>query len=252
MKLSVTFFLLFISFSGFSQARIIHVLVALCDNEHQGIVPVPKKIGNGKDPANNLYWGCGHGVKTFFKKQPDWKLIRQIKNPSKSILERLVFKHRDSAAYLVADAYDGALIQQTTIDFLNYAAGKDSLVLRIDSVKIKAGGSANLICYVGHNGLMDFTVPTNPFAINKEKREVIMLACGSKNLFYNHIKRTGAYPLVWTTNLMCPEAYTLDTAIDSWLQRDKPETTREKSAQTYHQYLKCGINGARKLLVTGF
>ena len=42
------------------QLRTIHVFVALCDNEHQGIVPVPEKIGNGKDPANNLYWGAGY------------------------------------------------------------------------------------------------------------------------------------------------------------------------------------------------
>jgi hypothetical protein len=27
--------------------RIIHVFVALCDNEHQGIVPVSPKLGNG-------------------------------------------------------------------------------------------------------------------------------------------------------------------------------------------------------------
>jgi hypothetical protein len=33
----------------------VHVLVALCDNEHQGIVPVPKKLGNGSDIAGNLY-----------------------------------------------------------------------------------------------------------------------------------------------------------------------------------------------------
>jgi len=37
------------------QTRVIHILVALCDNENQGIVPVPKAIGNGQDPGNNLY-----------------------------------------------------------------------------------------------------------------------------------------------------------------------------------------------------
>ncbi|HST23582.1 MAG TPA: hypothetical protein VLR90_20895, partial [Blastocatellia bacterium] len=41
---------------GKNSRRVIHVLVALCDNEHQGIVPVPAKIGNGDDPQNNLYW----------------------------------------------------------------------------------------------------------------------------------------------------------------------------------------------------
>jgi hypothetical protein len=49
-----------------AETKIIHVFVALCDNDSQGIVPVPKKIGNGNDPDNNLYWGCGYGVRTFF------------------------------------------------------------------------------------------------------------------------------------------------------------------------------------------
>src|SRR5262245_36762018 len=61
--------------------KLIHVLVALCDNESQGIVPVPARIGNGDDPANNLYWGARFGVKTFFKRASDWKLIAETRNP---------------------------------------------------------------------------------------------------------------------------------------------------------------------------
>lgn len=33
-----------------NKAKIIHVMVALCDNENQGIVPVPAFLGNGEDP----------------------------------------------------------------------------------------------------------------------------------------------------------------------------------------------------------
>lgn len=43
-----------------NQARVIHVLVALCDNENQGIVPVPAFLGNGEDPQKNLYWGAAY------------------------------------------------------------------------------------------------------------------------------------------------------------------------------------------------
>lgn len=57
----------------------IHVLVALCDNKYQGIVPVPAKIGNGQDPDNNLYWGCSYGIRSYFKKSKAWKLVRQKK-----------------------------------------------------------------------------------------------------------------------------------------------------------------------------
>ncbi|RYD88183.1 MAG: hypothetical protein EOP54_27665 [Sphingobacteriales bacterium] len=30
-----------------ADVKVIHVFVALCDNKYQGIVPVPKAIGNG-------------------------------------------------------------------------------------------------------------------------------------------------------------------------------------------------------------
>lgn len=236
----------------FAQKKVVHVIVSLCDNVNQGIVPVPKKIGNGQDPANNLYWGCGFGVKTYITKQPDWKLLTIQKNPSKLILERLIFKHKNSSIYLVADAYDGAQIKQATIDFLNYAAGLSEIQATADSVQIVCGGRSNLICYIGHNGLMDFKLDDYPARANLNKREVIILACASKLFFANYIKKCGAYPLLWTTNLMCPEAYTLDTAIDCWIKNEDPSIIREKAAQTYNQFQKCGINGAKRLLVTGF
>src|SRR5881394_628854 len=72
--------------------KIIHVFVALCDNKYQGIVPVPKAIGNGQDAADNLYWGCDYGIKTFFKKSKEWQLLSSISNPKNLILERCIFK----------------------------------------------------------------------------------------------------------------------------------------------------------------
>jgi len=42
-----------------------HVIVALCDNVHQGIVKVPEHLGNGDDLDGNLYWGAMYGVRTF-------------------------------------------------------------------------------------------------------------------------------------------------------------------------------------------
>jgi hypothetical protein len=41
--------------------KIVHVFVALCDNDHQGIVKVPPKIGNGNgfDGSRSLYIGRG-------------------------------------------------------------------------------------------------------------------------------------------------------------------------------------------------
>src|SRR5688572_17761463 len=54
---------------------VIHVFVALADNVNQGIVPVSATLGNGDNPATNLYWGAAFGIKTFFSRNKDWQLI---------------------------------------------------------------------------------------------------------------------------------------------------------------------------------
>src|SRR5687768_9783921 len=101
--------------------KVAHVFVSLCDNKYQGIVPVPARIGNGQDPANNLYW-VGYGVKSYFKSSAEWKMVSTRKIDS-TILEQAVFKHVSKNWYLVADAYNGKYIKDCTHDFLQACAG---------------------------------------------------------------------------------------------------------------------------------
>ena len=74
------------SFQAIAETKTIHVLVALCDNKYQKIVPVPQAIGNGQDPKNNLYWGAAYGFKTYFAKQKEWQVIKINKPTSGKIL----------------------------------------------------------------------------------------------------------------------------------------------------------------------
>jgi hypothetical protein len=232
--------------------RTIHVFVALCDNKYQGIVPVPATIGNGQDPRNNLYWGAGYGVKTYFSKSADWKLISSQKNPEKNILERVLFKHKSKKVYLLADAYDGQFIYQATVDFLQASSGNKLVEQEIEKEKIYFGGAANLVGYVGHDGLMDFTVQQQFAKNNDEKREAIILACYSKKYFSKHLKATGADPLLWTSGLMAPEAYTLHDAIREWVNENPSSEIRQAAAAAYARYQKCNIKAARNLLIQGW
>lgn len=232
--------------------RVIHTFVALCDNEHQGIVKVPTKIGNGKDPENNLYWGCDLGTKTFIKKHKDWKLIQTLTNPRENVLERCVFKHKTSKTVLVADAYDGEFIKKCTVDFLKSCAGDFNDFVVVDNDSIATGGDADLLTYIGHNGLMDFRLGKTYLPQKTHKREVIILGCISKRYFTPFIKPTGATPLLWTTGLMAPEAYILTAATEGWLKNEPAEAIKERAAQAYNQYQKCGIKGARNLFDTNF
>ncbi|WP_238528706.1 hypothetical protein U8527_21000 [Kordia algicida OT-1] len=251
MKSFFTILLFCISFSVFGQKKI-HVFVALCDNIHQGIVPVPKSLGNGQNPQTNLYWGALYGMKTYFKRSKDWEFIKTIPSKNSKILERVLFKHKTSDTYLLADAYDGKYIKQTTIDFLQASSGANSEEITINHQKINFGGGADLVAYIGHDGLMEFTLDTKFSPKNNKKRDVIILACISKNYFKPYVQQTGANLLVWSTGLMSPEAYTLKWAIDGWILNESDAEIRERAAKAYHKYQKCGMRGARGLLVTGY
>jgi hypothetical protein len=234
-----------------NRARVIHVLVALCDNQYQGIVPVPARIGNGDDPENNLYWGAAFGIKTFFGKSADWSLAARIANPTPQILDRCIFNHKTQSVFLIADAYRGREIKQCAQDFLEYAAAKRVEPLQAGATEISGGAAADLIVYVGHNGLMDFELTQYPDGPAENSRDAIILACASKQYFEGPLRRTGARPLLWTTGLMAPEAYILKAAVDGWIRNEAGESIRARAARAYNTYQKCGMAGATRLFATG-
>lgn len=242
---------LFSSFLKAQETQTIHVMVALCDNKYQGIVKVPKAIGNGQDPHNNLYWGCAYGVRTYFKKQPDWKEVRRYKVDDVK-LERIVFKHKTKPYYLVADAYDGRNIKDCTIDFLNSCAGKQKDTIMVDNKVIGIKGNAKLLAYIGHNGLMDFKLNNVYDNADGKTRDAIILACASKQYFTYYLKSAGANPLLWSTHLMSPEAYTLYDGITTYINGGDAASVRNSAAAAYSKYQKCSLKAAKNLIVTGW
>ncbi len=108
------------------QALVAHILVPLCDNEHQGIVPVGGRMGDGMNLKANLYWGAGYGIKTRFRRQPDWKIIFDSLFTGKDILERVVFHKKfanGAVVYLIADAYRGDRMKECVNDYLHSLTG---------------------------------------------------------------------------------------------------------------------------------
>lgn len=229
----------------------IHIFVALCDNKYQGIVPVPAKIGNGQDPDNNLYWGCGYGIRTYFKKSKEWKLLKTQSLHSVK-LERLVFKHATKDFYLIADAYDGQYIDRCITDYLNSSCGKLKDTLHIENKTIGIAGNSKLTAYIGHDGLMDFNLSGSYQNTDKLRRETIILACYSKKFFSLYLSQANINPLVWTTGLMAPEAYTIHDAITGYLNNETNEEIRKRAYLAYAKYQKCSEKAAKNLLVTGW
>lgn len=229
----------------------IHIFVALCDNENQGIVKVPASIGNGQKPSTNLYWGCGYGIKTFFKKSAEWKLLK-TSTINDTIMERLVFKHASQNYYLVADAYNGKYIAQCISDFLSSSCGrwKDTVHVN-DNLTIGCCGNSQLISYIGHDGLMEHILNDRFTNTDGKKRDVIILACVSRTFFSPYLEPANVNPIVWTKQFMAPEAYTIHDAITGYIKKESNQKILERAINAYATYQKCGIKGAKSILVTG-
>ena len=233
---------------------VVHVFVALADNVHQGIVPVPAALGNGNDADGNLYWGAAFGVRTFFRRSSDWEQIGRASHRGGPIIETVLFRHKVSGTYLVADAYRGSEIKQAVADFFSAAAGLEP---PLDFAGFKDGAihvnkKAELVVYVGHDGLMDFALDKTFSGGNASKRQTIVLACASKQYFEKTLKSTGAEPLLWTTNLMAPEAYTLKAALDGWIAGETDEQIRQRAASIYAKYQKISAKAALRMFATGW
>jgi hypothetical protein len=233
-----------------------HIVVALADNEFQGIVPVPAKLGDGDAPRTNLYWGAMYGVRSFFRNQPGWTSLAIAASKDPRVLERVLFTReftrqgKATRVVLVAEAWRGRNIADAIRHFLELNRGEHAEPLRSGELDFVAGGAAHVIAYVGHNGLMEFPAPSLPAVRFEAKPHAsVALACMSDSYFTTLLDKDSV-PLIMTTGLMAPEAYTLDALIGTWFAGGDGDQVRQAAARAYGQYQKTSVNAARRLFVT--
>ena len=230
--------------------KVIHTYVALCDNKSQGIAPVPTKIGNGDDPANNLYWGCSDGARAYFSKSKKWTRLQSTKvEGNANILERLVFQHKSSRTIMIVDAWRGSTIKDCMTEFCSSLAGQKYHSITLEDSKgkhtINIAGGADLLAFIGHNGLMEFSLPANTANPHrKQKVDAIALCCQSDRFFQKHIQPSGANPILMTKSNMYPGAFLLHDAIEGWLLKEKPEQIRNRAAKAYGKNQKISTKSA--------
>ena len=233
-----------------------HVVVALCDNEFQGIVPVPAHLGDGDSPRSNLYWGAMYGVRSYFRNQPGWKPVTVPSSKDPRVLDRVMFSRevlrngKPTRVLLVAEAWRGRNIADAVRHFLELNRGEHAERLRAGDLEFDAGGAAHVIAFVGHNGLMDFDAPTlAPARTGSSPHASLVLACMSDSYFADLLKKE-SLPLITTSGLMAPEAYTLAAVLDAWFQGADGAQVRLAAARAYARYQHTSENAARRLFVT--
>ncbi len=202
-----------------TKERSVGVYIALADNEHQGIVPVPAAIGNGDDPDHNLYWGAGEGLQGYFDRSKTWKLVdKKDTTESSDILRTRTYRHATLNSVLYARAYRGSAIKQCIQDFET-------------AVHL---GSYDLIVFIGHNGLMDFDLPEPRKSPGQAKvPDCIVLCCKSEKYFNTRLRAAGGRPVLLTTQFMYPGSFILHAVLDGWLAGSDLARLREAAGTAY-------------------
>lgn len=211
--------------------RRISVFVALCDNDSQGVVPVPKAIGNGDDPERNLYWGTADGVMGCFDRSKVWALASRTNYPAdNAILRERIYRHATTNAVLVARAYRGREIMRCILDFE-------------DAVRSRR---CDLAVFIGHNGLMDFTLPEQPAAApgTAGKTDCIVLCCMSETYFTARLEAAGGRPVLMTRQLMYPGAFILHAVLPGWLAGASAGELRNLAGEAYARNQKLSARAA--------
>ena len=235
---------------------IAHVVVALCDNEFQGIVPVPATLGDGDSPKTNLYWGAMYGVRSFFRRQPEWQIMAIAPSSDERVLDRVLFRReitrngKRTQVFLVAEAWRGRNIAEAIRHFLELNRGQHVERIRAGNREFGAGGAAHVIAFVGHNGLMDFPAPVLPSVTAAVRPHAsVVLACLSDSYFTPLLSRESV-PLITTSGLMAPEAYTLEAVLEAWFAGGDGARVKQAAASAYAQYQRTSEGAARRLFVT--
>jgi len=227
MKTLLTILMLGAVFVAEAAPKQVRVFVALCDNKTQGIVPVGEKIGNGDEPDANLYWGCSDGLGSYFRRTGRWRVAKSEKNVSPTILRRLELKHADGSMDMVAEAYRGADMRQCLKDFEEAAASH----------------KYDLVAFIGHNGLMDFSLPV-PRALEGNRTDAIVLCCQSEKYFGDRLRSLGCRPLLMTQQLMYPGSFLLHAALEDWKRGGSVEDIRTAAATAYAKNQKISMRAA--------
>ncbi|MBQ3526140.1 MAG: hypothetical protein Q4A24_09795 [Akkermansia sp.] len=179
------------------------VFVALCDNVHQGIAPVPPRIGNGEDAAHNLYWGCSDALPKVMRASRDWGRPQYYSDYAKqhpAVIDTVVCSRADATATVYAYAYRGDSIAACMRDF----------------EAALASGQYDLVAFIGHNGLMDVDLPELSPA--RGNTDAVVLCCMSDEYFSDRIRRLGGRPVLMTRQNMYPAGKVLTELLSVWLK----------------------------------
>ncbi len=231
---------------------VVQAHVPLCDND---IIPCGNaKLGDGDNPATNLYWATSGGfVGWFGRKGSGWKQVARVSGAKGSeLLEVRVWKRRFAAGavwrhrgvkkrfdvYVVAYAWRGEAIDTALAEFVADAFGDSTRRVDVQTgLTLRAGGAARVVAYVGHNRWMD--IPDYDWAAaakrhpGKQRRGVIAIACHTQAYLGDELPSEQRVPLLMTRDFLFAGAHSFEGAVSAFARGESLAGIRAGAAKAY-------------------
>jgi len=242
---------------------VVSIRVALADNQHQGIAPVPEALGRGDDPERNLYWGARYGLLTHLKRSKRFKLIHhdRLAPPGPhGLLEVAVFERRVKpnaawrrhgvkapfSVYLVGLAHQGQQFRAAAGQLVRdvWGIGEPLEVRLKDGAILQAGTGARIVGYMGHNAYLEPAPPDPDFfsglsgPVKGRRAGFFLFGCMTRALFADKLRKPAVFELASTRTLIAPEAYLAEALVDGLAEAEGAETLRRRVVNAYAKYQK--------------
>jgi hypothetical protein len=234
---------------------VVQAHVPLCDND---VIPCGNaRLGDGDDPARNLYWATSEGFLGWFgRRGSGWKQVLDADGKAigeADVLDLRVWRRElpTPAAwrrgrsgvparftmYVVAQAWRGEEIHQAFTHYADDLYGVTAHTVTLaDGTVVAAGGDAHIVAYVGHNHLMDLAA-FDWRAVAKQAdarpRGAIAIACHTAIYMQDVVPSARQVPLVMTRDFLLASAAALEGAVMGFARGGDYAAIRKGAAAGY-------------------
>ena len=226
-------------------ALVVHAVVPLCDNDQ--IDCGSTKAGEPENLEHNLYWGAVFGHKRFFGRKASAYRLVSTTRAEKGVLERAVYRRSvsgkpfgregDIEVVVVLDAIAGGSIDGAVDALFRMAERGGAVAFRDGEADRRL--RVDVAVYAGHNRMMDGKMAAAALADDDERRApipAVILACDSRSYFREPLEARGSYPVVLTRDLMAPEGYVLEAAVEGLARNEPRQTIRKRVVAAYAKW----------------
>jgi hypothetical protein len=206
---------------------VIEVHAPLCDNSI--IACGNPKLGDGDNPATNLYWSTTPGLGEWFARRGSgWKrVLATTDTGDPDVLVLHVYRRvvasseawrrrgapKQVVVELVIHGWRGKAIDRALAAFAQDVSGVGARTVRLpEGGDVAAGGAAQLVAWVGHNRLMDLASFEWP-APGKLAIGALAIACDTAPYLKRELTAPTRVPLLLTEDLMFANAAPLEAAV---------------------------------------